>query len=98
MPRLIYAPRALADLVRLRKYFHARNPEAAKRAMVAIKTAIKSIEIQPDRFRPALDMIGYRELIIDFGANGYVARFQQRAGDEILIARIRHQLENDYPN
>ena len=38
----------------------------------------------------------YREIIIDFGGSGYVARFRYEPGGDIIIVRIKHQLENDF--
>ncbi len=37
----------------------------------------------------------YREIIIDFGDSGYIARFRYETGGDIFIVRIKHQLEND---
>jgi plasmid stabilization system protein ParE len=37
-----------------------------------------------------------REAIIDFGSSGYIARFRHLPGDDILIARIKHQKEDDF--
>ena len=48
------------------------------------------------RFRVAKGAYKEREAIIKFGVSGYIVRFQCLPNDEILITRIKHQLENDY--
>lgn len=94
MPHIIYTPKALDDLIRLREFLQGKNPEAAKRAVAAIKLAIKNSAIYPDRFRPVLDLPNYREILIEFGASGYIARFRHEVGGDIQIVRIKHQLED----
>ena len=37
-----------------------------------------------------------REAIIDFGSSGYIARFRHLANGDIVIARIKHQKEDDF--
>ena len=95
MPRIIYTPRAIADLVRLAKFLSSKDKTVAKRAISAIRIAIEKAAIFPDRYRPVPDLIHYREIIIDFGDSGYIARFRYETGDDIFIVRIKHQLEND---
>ena len=97
MPQIIYAPKALEDLIRLRAFLQNKNPDAAKRAVAAIKLAIRGSAIYPERFRPVLDMPHYREILIGFGASGYVARFRHEPGGNIIIVRIKHQLEDAFP-
>lgn len=95
MPQIIYTPRAVADLVRLRDFLKTKSPDAAKRAVASIKLAIQKSAVQPERFRPVQDLMYYREIIIDFGSSGYVARFRYEQGGNIIIVRIKHQFEDD---
>jgi hypothetical protein len=37
-----------------------------------------------------------RELIISFSSPGYVALFDIRDSDQVIVGAIRHQLESDY--
>lgn len=37
----------------------------------------------------------FREVIIDFGAAGYIARFRYENGGDIYIVRIKHQREDE---
>lgn len=96
MPQIIYTPRAVADLVRLRDFLKTSSPDAAKRAVAIMKLAIQKSAVQPERFRPVQDLMYYREIIIDFGSSGYIARFRYEQGSDIIIVRIKHQLEDDF--
>lgn len=88
-----YAPRALADLQRLREFLRKKNPLAARRAGQTIIESLRVLGLQPQIGRPLEDMpVEYREWVIDFGGSGYVARY--RVDDEgVTILAIRHQKE-----
>jgi plasmid stabilization system protein ParE len=96
MPRITYSRIALLDLVRLHKFLQLKDEETAKRAVQEIRKAIKSLKVHPDRFRPVLDKIHHREIVIDFGSSGYITRFYKKSDEEIIIIAIKHQLENDF--
>lgn len=96
MPRITYSRIALLDLARLHKFLQTKDVETAKRAVQEIRKAIKTLKVQPDRCRPVPDKINHRELIIDFGASGYIARFFKKSEDEIIITAVKHQLENEF--
>jgi plasmid stabilization system protein ParE len=95
MPRIIYTPAAIADLVRLAKFLGTKDKMVAKRAITIIRSEIQKAAILPDRYRPVADLMHFREIIIDFGSSGYIARFRHEQGGDIFIVRIKHQLEND---
>ena len=88
-----YAPRALADLQRLREFLRKKNPLAARRAGQTIIESLRVLGLQPQIGRLLEDMpVEYREWVIDFGGSGYVARY--RVDDEgVTILAIRHQKE-----
>lgn len=96
MPHIIYTAHAVDDLVRLASFLKTRSPEVAKRAILLIKSEIEKARIHPERFRPVPDLPHYREIIIDFGAYGYVARFRQESGGDLHIVRIKHQREDAF--
>jgi plasmid stabilization system protein ParE len=98
MPRVIFAAAAQHDLERLRQFLHAKSPQASKRAAKAIKEAVKALTSQPEGYRPVLNMPYHREIVIKFGASGYVARYFYRPGGEILVLRVKHQLEDELPS
>lgn len=73
-------PHAAANLV-------PKNPHAAKRAVTAIRQAVKVLSRQPGLGRPVDRMDDeFRDWIIDFGDRGYVARYRLDAVQVIILA------------
>ncbi|MBK9345825.1 MAG: type II toxin-antitoxin system RelE/ParE family toxin [Burkholderiales bacterium] len=96
MPRLIWSQPALLDVQRLYRFLAPKNPDAAKRAVGAIRQGMKVLGQQPGVGRPVEDMPeAFREWIIDFGESGYVARYRIEV-DAITILAVRHQKEVDF--
>jgi plasmid stabilization system protein ParE len=93
MSRLIWSQPALLDVQRLYRFLAPKNLDAAKRAVRAVRQAVKVLEQQPGVGRPIEDMPDeFREWIIDFGDSGYVARYRI-AQDAVTILAVRHQKE-----
>lgn len=96
MPRLIWSPAALRDVQRLYRFLAEKNPDAATRAVKAIRDAMKIVALQPAIGRPAEEMDPeFREWLIDFGDSGYVALYRLE-GDTAVILALRHQREAGY--
>ena len=96
MPRLIWSPRALGDVQRLYRFLAEKNPDAARRAVRAIRDGMKVVAQQPGIGRPIADMEPeYREWLIDFGAGGYVAKYRLE-GETAIVLAVRHQREVGY--
>ena len=96
MPRLVWSPHALRDVQRLYRFLANKNVDAAKRAVSAIRQAVKVLVIQPAIGRPIEDMTDeFREWVIDFGDSGYVARYRLEGSDVVILA-VRHQREAGY--
>ena len=95
MPRLIWTPHALGDVQRLHRFLLGKNPDAARRAVRAIRDGMKVVAQQPGIGRPIADMEPeYREWLIDFGAGGYVAKY--RLDGTAVVLAVRHQREVGY--
>jgi plasmid stabilization system protein ParE len=93
MPRLIWTPSALLDVQRLYRFLVVNNPDAARRAVKAIRQGVKVLEQQPRVGRPVEEMDNeYRDWIIDFGDSGYVARYRVDPKFVSVLA-VRHQKE-----
>ena len=93
MSRLIWSPRALLDVQRLYRFLAGKNVDAAKRAIMTVRQAVKVLGHQPRIGRPIEDMPDeFREWVIDFGDSGYVARYRIDS-DAITILAVRHQKE-----
>lgn len=96
MSRLIWSQPALLDVQRLYRFLAPRNPNAARRAVKAIRQGVKVLGQQPGIGRPIEDMPDeFREWIIDFGDSGYVARYRLDPGVVTILA-VRHQKEAGY--
>lgn len=96
MPRLIWTPRALADVQRLYRFLQPKDPDAAKRAAAAIRAGVRALAAQPRIGRPIEDMDPeYREKLIDFGNSGYIALYRIER-ETVAILAVRHQKEAGY--
>ena len=96
MPRLIWTPSALLDVQRLYRFLVVKNPDAATRAVKAIRQGVKVLEQQPKVGRPVEDMDNeYRDWIIDFGDSGYVARYRVDP-QFVSVLAVRHQKEVEF--
>ncbi len=93
MPRLIWTGPALADMQRLYRFLAVKNPEAARRAVGAIRSQVRILETQPNLGRAFAESdLEYRTWPVDFGESGYVVlyRFDSR---QVSILALRHQRE-----
>ena len=75
---------------------HNGDLELAERALTAIRAGFETLRAMPFTCRKAGDSPFLRELVISFGATGYVALFEILDGQEVVIAAVRHQREDDY--
>ena len=95
--KLRFTPEAEDDLLRLYDFLLEKDLTAAEHALEAIKGAIELLRFSPFSCRKALpDNPFLRELIIPFGAAGYVALFEIEPGSTVNILAVRHQREEDY--
>ncbi|MDN6882536.1 type II toxin-antitoxin system RelE/ParE family toxin [Variovorax sp. CAN2819] len=97
-----FTRQAAEDLERLYGFILERelskggDLELAERALDAIEHGIATLCFSPFTCRKAGDSPFIRELVIPFGATGYVALFEIEANDSIVVAAVRHQREDDY--
>ena len=85
------------DIKRLYVFLLVQDIQAAKRALEAINKAMELLKTFPFTCRKAkADNPFLRELIISFGANGYVALFEIEEEKTVTILAIRHQREDDF--
>ncbi len=84
--RIVYTPRALADLQAIESYISQFNPSAATRVLAAIKRAIDSLEHSPRLGLPIDDEGRYR---LPIGRFPYLV-FYRWTDPEIFILHVRH--------
>jgi len=94
--RIVVTPGALRDLERLRQFLQTRNPPAARRAAMVIWQALQTLAVAPEANRPDPQLPQHRELVIKFGASGYIARYHYLPGGEVTVLCVKHQREGDY--
>jgi plasmid stabilization system protein ParE len=69
----------------------------AERALDGIRNGITLLEISPFSCRKATAGNTFlRELVISFGASGYVSLFEIEDDKTVTILAVRHQREDDY--
>ncbi|HVR54991.1 MAG TPA: type II toxin-antitoxin system RelE/ParE family toxin [Pseudorhodoferax sp.] len=101
--RVFFSPEAEDDLLRLFDHALARELRSAAgdldipaRAIEAIREACRLLQLTPFSCRKLGANAFVRELIIPFGATGYVAMFEIVDQQTVLIGAVRHQRESDY--
>jgi plasmid stabilization system protein ParE len=94
MPSQIkWLPDAARDVARLRGLIEKKNPTAAKRAADRIKEGALMLMDNPEAGRPVTGLIGFREIMVPFGAGNYILRYQED-GTTVIIVRVRHNRED----
>ncbi len=92
-----FTPAAAKDLQRLFDFLAEQDIKAARRARTAIAKGIEFLGTFPFSCRKASQEYPLlRELIISFGANGYVALFEIEDSQTVTVLAIRHQREEDF--
>jgi plasmid stabilization system protein ParE len=94
---------AVVDLHRLEDFAIERElaseiPDwtTPQRALVAISEGMRLLSWSPYSCRKAeLGNGRSRELIVPFGAAGYIVLFEI-VGDDVVVGAVRHQREEDY--
>lgn len=88
---------AREDLKRLYAFLLTQDKSAAERALTTIEQAMQLLNTFPFTCRKAQAGNPFlRELVISFGANGYVALFEIEENAVVTIVAVRHQREDDY--
>lgn len=95
--RVRYSRAARDDLLRLLAFLLERDSQAATQAREAIGKSIGVLQAFPFTCRKAIPNNPFlREMVIPFGAAGYVALFEIDNTETVTILAIRHQREDDY--
>ena len=101
--QVVFSPEAQDDLERLFDHVLERELNSATgdleipaRAIESIQQACQLLAHSPFSCRKAGQSPFIRELIISFGNSGYVAMFEIRDSNQVIIGAVRHQHESDY--
>ncbi len=92
-----FTPEAQEDLFRLYDFQLEHDLVAAEKALDAITQGMLFLQKFPFSCRKATAESPFlRELLISFGATGYVALFEIESEKSVTILAARHQREEDY--
>ncbi|MFH7028187.1 MAG: type II toxin-antitoxin system RelE/ParE family toxin [Heteroscytonema crispum UTEX LB 1556] len=86
--KLQFSESAVGDLVRLREFIAANNPDAAERVSLRLRQAIGKLVLYPDIGRPVPEIPNVREFV----AGNYVVRYL-REEDTVFVLRVWHGKE-----
>lgn len=100
---VLFSREAEEDLERLFDHLLERELNSAsgdlaipERALQAIRSACDFLMHSPFSCRKAGVGSFVRELVIPFGAQGYVALFEVVNAHTVIVGAVRHQRESDY--
>jgi plasmid stabilization system protein ParE len=94
--KLVWSPHALLGVQRAYRFLAQKDKDAARAAAGAIRKQAAILKKYPQAGRPADDLDPeHRELIVPFGASGYVIIYEPHA-DRVLVLAVRHQKEAGY--
>ena len=69
MPPLKWTPQSLRDVARLHDFLALKSPDAAKRAVQAIRQGLKLLGKRPEIGRPVEELpTEFREWVMEFGS------------------------------
>jgi len=101
--QVVFSREAEADIERLFDFAFERelnsptgDLEIPTKAIEAIRQACQFLTLSPFSCRKADNSPFVRELIVPFGATGYVVLFEIKDAGRVHIGAIRHQRESDY--
>lgn len=96
MPRLKWSRAAIADIDRLRAFLIPKSPEAAQRAIRAIRQGVKVLGKHPEIGRLHEELpADFREWIVEFGNAAYIVLYHYDDREVVMLA-IRHGREAGY--
>ena len=95
-----YTAAAEEDLQRLFDFLLEHDLATARRALATIRKSMELLENFPFTCRKAQtgqiqNSPFLRELVISFGASGFVALFEVENDSLVTVLAVRHQREND---
>jgi addiction module RelE/StbE family toxin len=96
MPRLKWTPQSMRDVARLHDFLAPKSPDAARRAITAIRQGVKLLGKFPETGHPVEELLTeFREWVIEFGSGPYVVLYHYD-GKEVVILSVRHGREAGY--
>lgn len=95
--RVRYTKEARGDLKRLYAFLLRRDLKAAEKALASVRKGMEILQEFPFTCRKAQSENPFlRELLVPFGASGYIVLFEIEDDTYVTILGVRHQREEDY--
>ncbi len=95
--RVRFTKGAKEDMQRLYAFLLEHDLQAAHKARASIGKGMEFLREFPFSCRKVVvDNPFLREIVIPFGASGYVALFEIEDNETVTILAVRHQREEDY--
>ncbi len=96
--RLRFTREAESDLLELYDFLAEHDLDAAERALAALRKAFDLMAEFPFSCRKAEGSGNslLREMLVGFGAAGYVVLFEIDSPTQLTVLAVRHQREDDY--
>ena len=98
--RVRFTEIAQQDLERLQDFLLQQSNgdfALAERSLLAISAGITVLQLSPFSCRKATSGNAFlREVVISFGATGYVALFEIEDARTVTVLAVRHQREDDF--
>ena len=89
--KIYYSPESISDLIRLREFIEAKNPDAAKRIASELLAGIGKLKIFP-RIGLPVKRAPDPEVIRDLFIGRYTVRYYV-SGQDIFVLRVWHAKE-----
>ena len=97
MPRLIVTRHASDGMERCRAFLFEKSSLSADRAARVIADKLRNLQNYPEIGRPSDDDADLRELVIPFGAAGYIALYRYDVSEAtVYLLAFKHQREAGY--
>jgi plasmid stabilization system protein ParE len=90
---ILLSPDAVTDVERLRAFLEQSSPDAARRALALIWTALDRLQEFPALGMPT-EEVDIRQIVIRFGTSGYIVRYAVLEAGDIFVTRIWHGRES----
>lgn len=96
MPHLVVGDAPRRKIGEVWRFYAQTDKKVASRAVSAILGSSGKLLINPNIGRPFAGDLYLRELVIPFGATGFVALYRATENKNIVILALRHQRERGF--
>jgi plasmid stabilization system protein ParE len=96
MPHLVVGDAPRRKIGEVWRFYAQSDTKVASRAVSAIMDSFGKLLMNPNIGRPFSGDLYLRELVIPFGATGFIALYRVEEHGNIVILALRHQRERGF--